>query len=313
MMAVNGASPVQALSHFRYHLCAAFAVLAWGMSFIFSKTLLEHHLWPIEIYVLRFVVAYVIVVCISHTQLWSRTWKDELLFLVCGMLSGSLYFVAENVALQYTLMANVSLLTSLSPLLTVLLAGLIIKGAKIQGTVVTGSLVALFGVGMVIFNSSFEMKVNPLGDLLSIAAAIFWAVYSLLIKKLSGPYNVWFITRKTFFYGVVTGIIMMVCAGENVHWAELATVPVLSNLLLLALVCSFAAFVAFALAVKGMGAVKAGNYMYFQPVVTLIAGFLLKGEAVTLVGVTGCALIILGVWLADWLTARQARRLADNI
>lgn len=305
-MTVNSAA--SALSHIRYHLCAAFAVLAWGMSFIFSKTLLEHHLWPIEIYVLRFAVAYVIVLCISHTQWWARTWKDELLFLVCGMLSGSLYFVAENIALQYTLMANVSLLTSLSPLLTVLLAGMILKGAKIQGTVITGSLVALFGVGMVIFNSSFEMKVNPLGDLLSLAAAIFWAVYSLFIKKLSGPYNVWFITRKTFFYGVLTGIIMMAFAGENVHWAELATWPVASNLLLLALVCSFAAFVAFAMSVKGLGAVKAGNYMYFQPVVTLIAGWLLKDEAITFIGAAGCFLIILGVWLADWLTARKMHK-----
>ncbi|WP_304488280.1 EamA family transporter, partial [Duncaniella muris] len=53
--------------------------------------------------------------------------------------------------------------------------------------------------------------------------------------------------------------------------------------------------------------VKASNYMYFQPVVTLVFSFLILGEKITLIGVTGCAMILLGVWLADYLQKRGSR------
>jgi drug/metabolite transporter (DMT)-like permease len=61
------------------------------------------------------------------------------------------------------------------------------------------------------------------------------------------------------------------------------------------------AFLIWAWAVKGLGAVKANNYLYVQPIVTLVASALLLGERVTWVGYLGCALILSGVILADQL------------
>lgn len=63
------------------------------------------------------------------------------------------------------------------------------------------------------------------------------------------------------------------------------------------------------LAVKKLGAVSANNYMYFQPVVTMIAAAIVIGEPITPVGVIGCLTIIFGLWLGDWLTRRQAMKL----
>ena len=58
----------------------------------------------------------------------------------------------------------------------------------------------------------------------------------------------------------------------------------------------------------GIGAVKASNYMYFQPVITMIFALITLGEKITPVGYAGCALILLGVWLADWLQRRTLKR-----
>ena len=69
-----------------------------------------------------------------------------------------------------------------------------------------GSFIAFIGVGCVIFNSSFNLQVRPLGDVLSILAAFSWAIYSLVLRKINVVYDLWFITRKTFFYGVLTAI-----------------------------------------------------------------------------------------------------------
>ena len=112
----------------------------------------------------------------------------------------------DDDALKYTLVSNVSLLTSISPLLTTLLTGFFYKQEKPQVGVYIGSVVALIGVTLVVFNGGMSMQIMPLGDLIAFSAAVSWAFYSIIIRKLNVVYDALFITRKTFFYGIVTAI-----------------------------------------------------------------------------------------------------------
>ena len=82
------------------------------------------------------------------------------------------------------------------------------------------------------------------------------------------------------------------------------------NLLFLALVCSLGAFLLWAYTVIKIGAVTASNYLYFQPVITLIFSVLILDEPLTLIGCSGCALILTGVWLSDYLQRMNWRRRA---
>ncbi len=292
-----------------YHIGASFAVIAWGLSFVSTKILLDAGLSTLEAYVYRFIIAYLIILAIFHKRLWSHSLRDEMMFLLCGMLSGSVYFMLENTGLEYTLVSNVSLLTSTSPLLTTLLVGILYKGERITGGTILGSIVALTGVACVIFNTSFSgFQVNPLGDCLALLASLCWALYAILLRRLTAHYSVWFITRKTFFYGLLSALPFLAMEPHFVGFKVLAEPAVWGNIIFLALYASLIAFILWAQANKGLGSVKAGNYMYFQPVITLIASAILLGEAITVVGVTGCALIIAGVWMGDWLTRRNAAK-----
>ena len=182
-----------------YHVGAAVAVIGWGVSFISTKVLLDNGLHPIEIYIYRFALAYVALLLFCHDRIMSNSWRHELTFMLSGLFGGSIYFISENVALEYTLVSNVSLITSLSPLLTVLLIGFVYRSDRPGKETILGSIIAFLGVGLVIFNSSFSLSINPLGDLLSLLAAMSWAIYSIVIKKLNPLYSALFITRKTFF------------------------------------------------------------------------------------------------------------------
>lgn len=290
-----------------YHLCAAFTVTAWGISFVSTRILLDHGLHPIEVYIYRFVLAYLAMLCFCHKKLLANSIKDELLFLACGLVAGSVYFIAENVALQYTLVSNVSLITSLPPLLTVLLIGLVYKTDRPGKGVLIGSAVAFVGVGLVIFNSSFNMALNPIGDLLSLLAAFCWAIYGLMLKPLNAHYTEMFITRKVFFYGVLTAIPFLAVVPEMSNPRILLEPVCMWNLLFLAFMCSMAAYLLWAMAIVKIGPVTASNYMYFQPVITMIFALIALGEKITPVGYTGCALILLGVWLADYLQRRKLK------
>ncbi len=290
------------------HLAGIITISMWGYSFVSSKVLLEHGLGPVEIYVLRFLLAYLIVLCLNHKRLTAHTIGEEALFAVCGLCAGSLYFIAENTALEYTLATNVSLLTSMSPLITALLVALIYKTEKLGVGSWVGSAIAVMGVVCVVFNSSHSLEVRPLGDFLSLAAAFSWAIYSLVLRRLNARYDVWFITRKTFFYGLVTAVPFLIFERDTVNIIESIQQPaVWGNLLFLGLGASTVAYVLWALTVKQVGAVRANNYMYLQPVITLVVSAVVLGEKITLLGCTGIVLIIGGLWLGENINKYLAR------
>jgi len=281
----------------------------WGTSFVSTKVLLNCGMLPVEIYLYRFILAYLTLVLINHKRWRSDSWRDEGLLALCGVLSGSVYFLAENFALQYTLVTNVSLLTSMSPLITALLIGLWYRNERPGRGMIIGSLVAFAGVGCVIFNSSFNLQINPLGDMLGLSAAVSFAFYSIILGKLNAVYDVWFITRKTFFYGVVTALPFMLVEHPAFTVAEVLARPEMwGNIVFLALGASLMGFVLWAATVKSMGAVKANNYLYVQPIVTLVVSVWLLGEQVSAIGYLGCTMILVGLWLGDWLTRRQKMR-----
>lgn len=287
------------------NLGALGATVVWGMSFVSTKVLTEHGLHPIEIYLYRFILAYLILLAVCHKKLFSYSVRDELLFVVLGLTGGSLYFIAENIAVTQTLVANVSLLTSLTPIITVFLVGILYKNERPSRWVVMGSMVALLGVGFVVFGGSASgVEVHPLGDILALSAAFCFSIYSLVLKKINAHYSTMFITRKTFFYGVLTALPFTFMEPSHAPFDTLLNTSVIVNILFLALFCSVMGFALMAQAVKVIGPVTTNNYLYVQPIVTLLAGWIILHQAVGWTGWLGCLLIIGGLWLGEELTRR---------
>ena len=295
------------------HIAAIITVAMWGYSFVSSKVLLENGMGPVEIYVCRFLIAYLLAAFISHKRLWSSNLRDEGLFMLCGICGGSIYFIAENSALEYTLTTNVSLLTSISPLITAVLVGLVYKTEKLGIGTWVGSAVAIVGVACVVFNSSTAVEIRPLGDFLALACAFSWAAYSLVLRQLNAHYDVWFISRKTFFYGVLTAAPFLIFERDSANILEIIGRPeVYGNLLFLGVGASTIAYVLWAVTVKKVGALKANNYMYLQPIVTLIVSALVLGEHVNVIGYVGIALILCGLWVGDNINRILNKRQLQN-
>ena len=286
-------------TNFLYHLLALFVGVVWGVSFISTSKLLDAGIQPTEIYIIRFAIAYIVLLFLTGKKLFSDSIKDEALFLICGLCGGSIYYIGENTALQYTLVTNVSLLVTLSPILTVILTKIMYKTEQLKKGFILGSIVAFIGVACVIFNSSSNIQVKPLGDILSIAAALSFAIYCIVVKRLNARYETLFITRKLFFYGIVTAIPFLAFQGHFMDFAILKDAAVWGHFLFLGLICSMLAYIMWNEAINNLGASRASNYLYFSPVVTLVASILILNEPVTLIGYIGCALTIAGVIISE--------------
>ena len=131
-----------------------------------------------------------------------------------------------------------------APLLTAFLSAAFYKEDRLTRRLLMGSMLALCGVGLIVFGGKEGLKVSPAGDLLTLCAAFSWACYSLVIRRLSGRYPVSFITRKVFFYGVLTILPLFAVFPFRQNTAILCRPEVWSNLLFLALIASLVCFVA---------------------------------------------------------------------
>lgn len=282
-----------------YHLLAVFTIAIWGVTFVNTKVLLQHGLQPMEIFLLRFIVAYLCIWTISPKRVRSLSWKDEALFLLLGALGGTVYFVAENTAIGITYVNNVSFIVCTAPLITTLLAILFMKSVKATAALILGSVIALVGVGVVIYNGHFVLRLNPLGDMLCLVAAFSWAIYSLLIKNVSSRYEATFITRKVFFYGILTVLPLFAVKPWRFPMTHLFQPAVWMNLLFLSIVASFLCFLWWNVAVKKIGAISTSNYVYLNPITTMVASAMFLQEPMTLMAYTGSALILMGVFIAN--------------
>lgn len=287
------------LKHGYYHLIAILTVAIWGLTFIATKILIHHGLTPQEIFFYRFLIAYIGIWLISPRRLFTNHWKDELWLVAGGIFGGSLYFFTENTALEITQASNVSFIICTAPLLTTILSLLFYKNEKATKGLIGGSLLALAGVGLVVFNGSVVLKISPVGDLLTLLAALSWAFYSLIIKKMAGRYPTVFITRKIFFYGVLTILPAFCIHPLRSDFSMLLQPTVLLNLLFLAVLASLICFVLWNVVLKQLGTVRASNYIYLNPLVTMVASALILQENITPIALAGAACILLGVYLAE--------------
>ena len=242
-----------------YHLIAILTVGIWGLTFISTKVLIEHGLSPQEIFLLRFLMAYLGIWFISPRKLFADNWKDELWLLSGGVTGGSFYFLTENTALEITLATNVAFIVCTAPLLTTILSLLIYKREKATAALIGGSLLALVGVALVVYNGHFVLKISPLGDFLTLLAAFSWAFYSLIMKKMSGRYRTAFITRKIFFYGVLTILPVFLVRPWQFSLSGFLQPAVWMNLLFLGVLASLICFVVWNMILKKLGTVRASN------------------------------------------------------
>ena len=281
-----------------YHLIAILTVGIWGLTFISTKVLIEHGLSPQEIFLLGFLMAYLGIWFISPRKLFADNWKDELWLLWGGVTGGSFYFFTENTALEITLATNVAFIVCTAPLLTTILSLLIYKKEKATAGLVGGSLLALVGVALVVYNGHFILKISPLGDFLTLLAAFSWAFYSLIMKKMSGRYRTTFITRKIFFYGILTILPAFILHPWQFSLSGLWQPAVWMNLLFLGVLASLVCFVVWNIILKQLGTVRASNYIYLNPLFTLIGSAVLLDEQFTVMSLMGAMLILGGVYWA---------------
>ncbi len=292
-------------SNFFYHLVAFVTVAIWGTTFVATKVLMLNGLSPAQIFTLRFTIAYILMLCFNHKRLLSDSWKDEVKMALLGVTGGSLYFLSENEAMNFTTTTNTSLIVCSCPLFATLLVRLVYRSSRINNVQLLGSLLAFVGMVIVVLNGRFVLHLSPVGDALAFTACMCWAVYSLLMKSVTGSYSAAFITRKVFFYGVLTILPYYIFVPGLPPVQVFSKPQVLGNLVFLGCLASMICFLTWNWCISKLGAVKATNWVYFNPITTMIFASWVLGEKITPYFLVGAVCILLGMYVADKKTKAE--------
>lgn len=285
----------------RYGLIVALlVVMIWSETFVSSKILLDAGLMPADIFFVRFTLAYILSWLLSPKRFFADNWCDEGWMALLGLTGGSFYFMAENSALSFSTASNVAIIVCSAPVITAVMISAFTEDERMNLRQIIGSFIAFAGVILIIFNGEVLLRLNPVGDALALGAALLWGFYSLIMKKVSGHYQTAFITRKVFFYGIISIIPYFIF----VHPAEfdmaiLARPVIWGNLLYLGIVASMFCFIAWNWCLKTIGTVRTTNLIYCQPFFTMVFAAIILSERITWMAILGTVVLTVGMILAN--------------
>lgn len=290
---------------------ALITILIWGTTFISTKVLLTA-LSPIEILFLRFVIGYLALWLAAPRRLVLTERKQEGWFAAAGLCGVALYYGFENLALSMTQASNVGVIISIAPFFTVLFSAVFLKQKRPGPRFFLGFLTAMAGILLISFNQQ-AVEIHPLGDGLAVIAAMIWAMYCLISRKISElGYNVLLTTRRTFFYGLVL-MLPLVMTQFSADFQILSEPFVLLNLVFLGLGASALCFVTWNYAVGILGSVKTSVTIYIVPVITAVASAWVLHEPLTPRVILGLGLTLGGLLLSQKINQEKEQKEQNGI
>lgn len=280
------------------HSLAFISVFIWSALYVSTKILLEHFN-AFELLFLQFIIGYIFLLIIKPKRLVLEDKKDELYFIICGLFGITIYNLFLNIAIDYSLASNVSVIIAASPLFTALISFLL-KIEKPYFNFFIGFIISIVGIIIITFNGKIELQLKPLGDIMAVISSIGWAVYSVFIVKITDKkYDFILSTRKIIFYGIVFMIPSFFFFDFNPNWAALKNPIVLFNMLFVAIFASGICFIIWNEATDLIGVLKTNVYVYLTPIITIIISIIVLKEKMTFIAIIGITLTLIGVIVSE--------------
>lgn len=269
---------------------------------MFGKPLLEA-LSPFGINLVRWVLACLVLVplTLALEGRFPRPARHQWLSLaVMAMMGVVLFNGLVYLSLVHTTSTNAALINGATPILTIVLAAAVGLD-RLTRRRLAGAFVSLVGVGWIVSRGSLEALVGlsfNRGDLFMLIAALTWAIYTILLNRMRGELSP-LATLTTVavlalpLLGVIGGYELMSRPVEPI------TPLVVVGLVYVSVLASVAAFMAWSVGIKGIGAARGSIFLNLVPVFTAVIAVLTLGERIGLVQLVGGLLVIGGVTLAS--------------
>jgi len=280
------------------YLLLILTTLFWSGNFVISRGM-HADIPPLSLAFWRWVAAFAILCLFSASQLYSQRdcLRDHLGFItIQGLLGVAGFNTFIYLAMQTTTAINAVLINSCIPVLIVLCSWIIYR--EVMGVrQYLGVVISLSGVVLIISRGKIDYLLSVRfnrGDILVLAAALIWALYSTNLRKYPKELH-----PLAYLSGIViTGLIALLplylielyfVGGFTITGASLSTI------LYVAVFASVLAFIFWNRAVRTIGANRAGPFIHLMPVFSTILAVIFLGETIHGYHLQGITLIFTGI------------------
>jgi drug/metabolite transporter (DMT)-like permease len=274
-------------------------VISWGASFIATKIAIAE-ITPVTLIILRLIPAVILltVVALAAKMDFSINLKKHSGILLLALIA-VFHLWIQVTGLKFTTAVNTGWIIGTAPVFMALLGYLFFK-EKLRIINILGIAVAFFGLFLLVSKGDFSNieLISNKGDIMVLASAFTWSVYSLVNKKITFTYP----PLMTILYLFITMAVILI--PFNLSHETLSSVIHLSAkgwsaVLFLGLICSGASYVFWAQALKDMDSASVGAFLYFEPFVTIFTAWLILNEQITIAIVLSGLIITSGVILVN--------------
>ena len=283
------------------YIASSFAILLWGMSYIWTDKLLELNIPVFYFVFVRILLAGVVLFLlnIAYGRI-KRIQKQDLgKFLLLAFFEPFIYFVCETYGVQMTSPTISAMIIATIPLFSIA-AGRIFFKERITALNIVGVTLSLMGIIMVIMKGDIAGKDLVWGIILLLIAVIAEVGHASITKSLSGNYSSQIIVMYQFLIGSVYLLPLFLWKGlDGFNAVVYFSGDVWYPIICLAILCSSLAFSLWVSTIKTLGVAKSSIFSALIPVVTAIIAWVLGTEMSTLQW-GGIAISTLGVILSQY-------------
>jgi len=281
-----------------------FLLIGVALIWALNAPLVKYGLMLLDVYVfngIRYIVATLLIAGLLFTrQKWNPVMSEDWpRFVRLGFLANVAYQLMYILGIKWTTAGNSSVLLSTSPLWTTYVNARMQK-ERVPPQAIVGMVVSMTGIILMIVGSGMKLEFGSnalFGDLLSLSAAILWALNTTLQKPLLVRYSSTQLSLISIGIGAVALSLLAVPSTTALAWRTIPLkayfVPVVSGGASIAL-----ANVWWSRGVKVIGPRRTAVYNNLVPVVAFIASYFMLHEEVYAIQALGAAFTVLGVWVA---------------
>lgn len=278
------------------YIAILFAMLFWGMSFVWIKHLLNNNFPVFTIVFIRLVLASAVFITLlkSQKKLQRIEREDYKNFLLLAFFEPFLYFIGEDFGLQQVDASFAAVIIALIPIV-ITITMYFSEHAPIRWEFIVGTLISVVGVLMLTMSTGGHIEFNLRGTLLLGVAVLAASGYSVQLTRLLKKYTPATVTTWQNFIAIPM-FLPFVLVFDIKQWGSLSwDYGNISSLVCLALLCSACAYMLYSYSVKQLTVSKTCVFTNLIPIVTLLVASAIGQETFTQTKFWGIVVIVIGV------------------
>lgn len=280
-------------------LAATGASIIYGINYTIAKELMPLYIEPFGFILLRVLGASILFWIVGlwgpKEKIANGDWPRIIGCTIFGMVINMLIFFK---GLSLTTPINSSVITTISPILVLIMAALLIN-ERITWLKTGGIMTGLAGaLALVLFSSQKGLNAPniPLGNLFVFINAVSYGIYLILVKPLTAKYHPFTLMKWLFLFGVIINFPFTISEFSQVEWTSLPA-PALWKLGFVIVGTTFSTYLLNIFALKELSASALSAFIYLQPLVAIAYAIGTGADSLDVLKITAAILVFTGVYM----------------